>query len=186
MPAVNFIYKPPWPVLSFRQALYNPPLHAPLVYIAMRDADTTYKASSKAKGKHGSQQHLMQSLCKETHASATSRYNTLRGVKVNKNASLHPVVLEVYISSESHIVEITPPCYSPLVQRTRKLWRRDDSLVVSLTWYSQTKVMVPCVGLQKGEAPVKQIGALENARGTLKLWYFNDIMRAVACISYPF
>lgn len=71
-------------------------------------------ASSKAKGKHGSQQHLMQSLGKETHASATSSYNTLRGVKVNKNASLQPVALDVYISSESHVSEITPCLLCPV------------------------------------------------------------------------
>lgn len=71
-------------------------------------------ASSKAKGKHGSQQHLMQSLGKETHASATSSYSTLQGVKVNKNASLHPAALDVYISSESRVSEITPCWLCPV------------------------------------------------------------------------
>ena len=39
-------------------------------------------------------------------------------------------------------------------------------------------------GDAKRGAAIKQIDALESARGTLKLWDFNDIMRAVACISY--
>lgn len=99
VPAVNFIYKPPWPVLSFRQELHHPSIQ--LRDTTVRDADTTYKASSKAKGKHGSQQHLMQSLSEETHASATLRHDTLQGVKVNKNVLLHPVTC-VYYFRELH------------------------------------------------------------------------------------
>lgn len=48
----------------------------------------------------------------------------------------------------------------------------------------KTKVMVPRVEMQRGAATIKQIDALDNARGALKLWDFNDIMGAVACVSY--
>ncbi|KAK1901802.1 Gamma-glutamyl phosphate reductase [Dissostichus eleginoides] len=82
----------------------------------------------------------MQSLGEEPHGSATSSYNTPGGVKVNKNASLHPVALDVYISFESHIPGITPflcPVFCS-----------DDSPVVRLTKACdthKTKVMGPCV-----------------------------------------
>lgn len=77
--------------------------------------------------------------------------------------------------------------YSPLVQQTVRLRGRDDSLVVSLTMGCDTQTNQSdgsLCGIAKREAPIKQIDALENARGTLKHCEFNDIMRPVACTSY--
>jgi len=48
----------------------------------------------------------------------------------------------------------------------------------------KAKVMVTRVDMQRGAGAIKQKDALDNARGALKQWDFNDIMGAVACVSY--
>lgn len=71
MPAVNFIYSIKFinlskPAFSFSQALRQPSIR--LSYIVTREADTTYEASSKAKGKQPAT--ALNAITEETHASA--------------------------------------------------------------------------------------------------------------------
>ena len=143
MPAVNFIYKPPWPVLSLRQALYQRSIHPS--YIATRDADTTYKASSKAKGKHVSQQHLMQSLCKKKKKKerkkkhlpqqhqATTLCKVLRWIKMSHYIPWLWKCRFLLRATLQKLPTASSAQYLPLLQQTVRLWGRDDSLVVSLT-----------------------------------------------------